>query len=274
MRTSQLQTWHRRQLLFGGLATLAARKLFAQTDRAALVEDLVAANRILFAQGIVDAFGHVSVRSAPNVARYLISRSLAPAQVVNTDIIEYDLDSNPAAGESRTGYRERFIHGEVYRARPDVMSVVHCHAPSLIPFGITRTPLRPVYHNSSFVGEGIPVFEIRDGAGDTDMLVGSPELGRALAKVLANKPAALMRGHGAVIVGKSIVEAVARSVYLEVNARVQAQAMAMGTRIEYLSDGEVKKRAASGDEYTRAWELWKTQVAQSITQPAGARPQR
>jgi ribulose-5-phosphate 4-epimerase/fuculose-1-phosphate aldolase len=266
---SGMQTLHRRQLLFGGLATLAARKLFAQTDRAALIEDLVAANHILYAQGIVDAFGHVSVRTAPNAARYLISRSLAPAQVSAGDIIEYDLDSKPAAGDTRTAYRERFIHGEVYRVRPDVMSVVHCHAPSLIPFGITRVPLRPVYHNSSFVGEGIPVFEIREGAGDTDMLVGTPELGRALAKALGNKPAALMRGHGAVIVGKTLIDAVARSIYLDVNARVQAQAMAMGTRIDYLSDGEVKKRG-SADEYGRAWDLWKSQV----TQPAAARPPR
>jgi HCOMODA/2-hydroxy-3-carboxy-muconic semialdehyde decarboxylase len=126
-----------------------------------------------------------------------------------------------------------------------------------------------VYHNSSFVGEGIPVFEIRDAAGESDMLVGTRELGRALAKVLANKPAVLMRGHGAVIVGKSIIDAVARSVYLDVNARVQAQAMAMGTRIDYLSDGEVKKRGAT-DEYTRAWELWKSQVIP----PAAVRPQR
>ena len=259
----------RRQILFSGLAVVIARKLIAQTTRAALIEDVVAANHILFAQGIVDAFGHVSVRTAPNAARYLISRSLAPAQVTASDIIEYDLDSNPAAGDTRTSYRERFIHGEIYRARPDVMSIVHCHAPSLIPFSITKVPLRPVYHNSSFVGEGIPVFEIRDTAGDSDMLVGTPELGRALAKVLANKPAVLMRGHGAVIVGKSIIDAVARSVYLDVNARVQAQAMAMGTRIDYLSDGEVKKRGAT-DEYTRAWELWKSQV----TPPAAVRPQR
>jgi len=259
----------RRQILFSGLAVVIARKLTAQTIRAALIEDVVAANHILFAQGIVDAFGHISVRTAPNAARYLISRSLAPAQVTASDIIEYDLDNNPAAGDTRTSYRERFIHGEIYRARPDVMSIVHCHAPSLIPFSITKVPLRPVYHNSSFVGEGIPVFEIRDTAGDSDMLVGTPELGRALAKVLANKPAVLMRGHGAVIVGKSIIDAVARSVYLDVNARVQAQAMAMGTRIDYLSDGEVKKRGAT-DEYTRAWELWKSQV----TPPAAVRPQR
>ena len=137
---------------------------------------------------------------------------------------------------------------------------MHCHAPALIPFGITRIPLRPVYHNSSFVGEGVPIFEIREAGGDTNMLVETPELGRALAKTLGDKPAVLMRGHGAVIVGKSIIEAVARSVYLEENARMQAQAMAMGARITYLDEGEVKKRAGESDPYGRAWDLWKRQV--------------
>jgi HCOMODA/2-hydroxy-3-carboxy-muconic semialdehyde decarboxylase len=130
----------------------------------------------------------------------------------------------------------------------------------LIPFGITKIPLRPVYHNSSFIGEGVPVFEIREAGGDTDMLISTPELGKALAKTLGNKPAVLMRGHGAVIVGKSIIEAVARSVYLEVNARVQAQAMAMGQRITYLDEGEVKKRSEDPDPYGRAWDLWKQQA--------------
>jgi len=146
----------------------------------------------------------------------------------------------------------------VSEIRPEI---VHCHAPALIPFGLTKIPLRPVYHNSFFVGEGVPVFEIREAGGDTNMLVETPELGRALAKTLGNKPAVLMRGHGAVIVGKSIIETVARSVYLEVNARVQAQAMAMGARITYLDEGEVKKRSADPDPYGRAWELWKRQAA-------------
>lgn len=252
--------------MFAGAAALATR-IAAQTPREspsrdALIDDVVTANHILAAQEIVDAFGHVSVRTAPGAGRYLISRSVAPAQVTAADVMELDLDSKPAAGEKRTSYRERFIHGEIYRVRPDVMSIVHCHAPALIPFGITRIPLRPVYHNSSFVGEGVPVFEIREGGGDTNMLVETAELGRALAKALGNKPAVLMRGHGAVIVGKSIIESVARSVYLEVNARVQAQAMAMGQRISYLDEGEVKKRAEDPDPYGRAWDLWKRQVMQ------------
>jgi ribulose-5-phosphate 4-epimerase/fuculose-1-phosphate aldolase len=258
----------RREFLIGGAALLLGRKLLAQTvSREALIEDVVTANHILAAQEIVDAFGHVSARTSPGAGRYLISRSVAPAQVTAADIMELDLDSKPpvvaGGGDKRTSYRERFIHGEIYRVRPDVMSIVHCHAPSLIPFGITKIPLRPVYHNSSFIGEGVPVFEIREAGGDTDMLVSTPALGRALAKALGNKPAVLMRGHGAVIVGKNIIEAVARSVYLEVNARVQAQVMSMGARATYLDEGEVKKRSADPDPYGRAWDLWKRQVSQA-----------
>jgi HCOMODA/2-hydroxy-3-carboxy-muconic semialdehyde decarboxylase len=246
----------RRRFLLAAGAALTVPRLSAQT-RAALIENLVAANHILYAQGVVDAFGHISGRTGAN--RFLLSRSIAPAQVAVSDIVEWDLDANPIGGDAPPGYSERFIHSEVYRARPDVMSVVHCHAPSLIPFGITGIPLRPVFHNSSFVGEGVPVFEIRAAAGDTDMLVRTAELGRALARTLGNKPAVLMRGHGAVIVGRSVEQAVARAVYLEVNARIQAQAMAMGQRVTYLSDGEVKARMGT-NEYTRAWEMWKSQV--------------
>jgi len=257
---SELQ---RRGFLFSGAAALVARLTGQQASRDSLIDDVVTANHILAAQEIVDAFGHVSVRTAPGAGGYLISRSIAPAQVTAADIMELDLDSKPVGGDKRTSYRERFIHGEIYRVRPDVMSIVHCHAPALIPFGITKVPLRPVYHNSSFVGEGVPVFEIREAGADTNMLVETPELGRALAKALGNKPAVLMRGHGAVIVGKHIIEAVARSVYLEVNARVQAQAMAMGQRVTYLDEGEVKKRSEDPDPYGRAWELWKHQALQS-----------
>jgi len=256
----------RRGFLFAGAAaaaTVATRLTGQPASRESLIDDVVTANHILAAQEIFDAFGHVSVRTAPGASRYLISRSVAPAQVTTADIMELDLDNRPVGGDKRTSYRERFIHGEIYRVRPDVMSVVHCHAPALIPFGITKVPLRPVYHNSSFVGEGVPVFEIREAGADTDMLVSTPELGRALAKALGSKPAVLMRGHGAVIVGKSIIEAVARSVYLEVNARVQAQALAMGQRITYLDEGEVKKRSEDPDPYGRAWDLWKRQATQS-----------
>jgi ribulose-5-phosphate 4-epimerase/fuculose-1-phosphate aldolase len=259
-----MQPFRRRDFMAAGAAFLTSRTLFAQNppvaDRRILIQDLVLANHILAAQGIVDGFGHVSVRL--EAERYLLSRSLAPASVAAADIIEYNLDSNPVAPETRGSYKERFIHGEIYRARPDVMSIVHCHAASLIPFGITKIPLQPVYHMSSFVGEGVPVFEIREESANTDMLVSTPALGRALAKTLGNKPAALMRGHGAVIVGPSIIEAVSRAVYLEVNARVQAQAMALGKDITYLSPAEVKNRDGNSDA-DRSWNLWKQQAAQN-----------
>jgi HCOMODA/2-hydroxy-3-carboxy-muconic semialdehyde decarboxylase len=267
---SGMANFRRRELLLGGTAFAAARTLLGENarvlapgyrERQAMIDDLVTANHILFAQGIFDAFGHVSVRPTTGGATYFMARSIAPAQVTADDIIEYDLNGNPVdKREVRSAYLERFIHNEIYRARPQVRSIVHCHAASLIPFGITGVPLRPVFHNSSFVGEGIPIFEIREGAGDTDMLVGNAALGRALAGVLGDKPAALMRGHGAVIVANTLIDAVARSVYLEENARIQAQAMAMGQNVNYLSPGEVQKRG-SANEFSRAWELWKAQVS-------------
>ena len=223
-----------------------------------LLEDLVAANHILAAEGVVDGYGHVSVRHDKNPNRYLIARSMAPELVTADDIVELDLDSVPVDLRGRKLYLERFIHGEIYKARPDVKSVVHHHSPAVIPFGVSKVPLRPVYHMASFVGLGVPLFEIRDAGGVTDMLVGSPQLGSALAKVLGDKPAALMRGHGAVVVGRTVVESVGRSIYLQMNARLQAQAMALGSDITYLDAGEVAKtQGLGGGGYERAWELWK-----------------
>lgn len=225
-----------------------------------VIDDLVAANRILASERVLDAFGHVSVRHPRSADRFLLGRSVAPALVTAADIIEYDLDGNPVDARGRASYRERFIHGEIYRARRDVKAVVHCHTASLIPFGITRVPLRAVFHQSAFVADGIPVFEIRDAAGMTDMLIGDATLGRALAQTLAAKPAVLMRGHGAVIVGDSIPSVVGRSVYLDVNAQAQARAMALGGKVTYLSAEEARLYVAPNN-YDRAWELWKKQIA-------------
>jgi HCOMODA/2-hydroxy-3-carboxy-muconic semialdehyde decarboxylase len=225
-----------------------------------LIDDLVTANHILAAHNIVDGFGHVSVRSASD--RFLLSRSLAPASVTAADIIEFDLDCKPVLADNRKFYKERFIHSEIYRVRPDVVSVTHFHALSVIPFGITPVPLRPVYHMSSFVGEGVPVFEIRAVSSDTDLLISTPELGKALAKTLADKPAALMRGHGAVVVAGSLMEAVSRSIYLDCNARAQAQALALSSEVVYLSPAEVNNRRGNSDT-SRDWNLWKQQVAPS-----------
>ena len=224
-----------------------------------LIEDLVAANRILADQGVLDGYGHVSARHDRDPDRYLLSRSLAPELVTAGDIMEYDLDSRPVDARGRTAYLERFIHGEVYRARPDVKAIVHHHAPSVIPFGTSTVPLRPLYHMAAFLGGGVPVFDIRAAAGGpTDMLVSSAALGQALGRTLGEHPAVLMRGHGAVVVGASLLQAVARSVYMEIDARVAAQAIALGGEVRYL-DAEEARRAQAAVEATfgRPWELWK-----------------
>ncbi len=221
-----------------------------------LIENLEAANRILADQGVFDAFGHVSVRHDRDPGRYLMSRSLAPALVTATDLMEYDLESVPAEPGGRSLYLERFIHGEIYKVRPDVGAIVHHHSPSVIPFGVSRQPLRPISHMAAFLGAGVPVFEIRAAGGMTDLLVRTPALGQALARTLGASAAALMRGHGAVVVGPTIQHAVARSVYMEVNARLQQQAMALGP-VTYLDPEEARKADATvSDSYERPWELW------------------
>jgi HCOMODA/2-hydroxy-3-carboxy-muconic semialdehyde decarboxylase len=228
----------------------------------ALIEDLVAANHILYEEGVVDGYGHVSARHDKDPNRYLLARSVAPELVTADDIVEFDLDSNPVDPRGRRFYLERFIHGEIYKARPDVKSVVHHHSPAVIPFGVTKVPLRPVFHMAAFVGEGVPVFEIRDFGGMTNMLVSDAKLGAGLARTLGDKPAVLMRGHGAAVVGVSVHQSVARSVYLQLDARLQAQAMALGGEITYLDPQEVKKMEdLGGVGYERAWELWKRKVS-------------
>src|SRR5499427_2447983 len=253
---------YRRELLsLGVFALLPQVRLIAQAPPD-LIEDLVAANHILATEGIVDGYGHVSVRSPRNKDRFFLSRSLAPESVTAADILEHGLDGEAIDPKGKTSYKERFIHSEIYRARPDVNAVVHCHAPSLIPFGVTKVPLRPMYHQSAFLAAGVPVFEIRDAAGMTNMLIETQALGAALAKTLGNKPAVLMRGHGAVVVADSIPNVVGRSIYLDLNARIQLQAIQLfeyaqhGTPITPISPEEAQKYAAT-DNYGRAWELWK-----------------
>jgi HCOMODA/2-hydroxy-3-carboxy-muconic semialdehyde decarboxylase len=223
-----------------------------------LIDDLVAANRILADQNVLDGWGHVSVRHPRDPNRYLLSRSRAPELVTADDIMEFDLDSNPVDGRGRPLYSERFIHGEIYKARPDVMAIVHSHALALIPFGITKTPLQPVYHRSAFISAGVPVFEIRERAGMTDMLIRDRALGHALADVLGDHPAALMRGHGAVIVGPSIQRVVGRSIFLPLSATLQLQAAALGGPVTYLDAEEARKiEAREGYGLARSWEAWK-----------------
>ncbi len=247
-------------LLRAGLAAavLVPRRGWAQAPARRVEEDLVAANRILADQGVLDGYGHVSVRAPGKPDRFLMSRSLAPEMVTEADLLEHDLDGNAAAPPGATLFLERFIHAGVYRARPDVSAVVHSHSPSVVPFAATGTPLRPLYHMSAFLGAGVPVFDIRAVAGDTDMLVRTPALGQALAKVLGAHPVALMRGHGAVVVATDLPRAVFRSVYTELNARLQAQAMALGRKVTYLDAGEAKKASATMEATAmRPWELWR-----------------
>ena len=231
-----------------------------------LIEDLVVAYRILAEFRIIDAYGHVSVRSDRDPNRYLIARSLAPELVTEADIMEYDLDSNPIDAAGRASVNERFIHGEAYKVRPEVMCVVHNHSPTVVPFSVTGVPLRPIFHMAAFVGLGVPVFEIRDFEQGTDMLVRTPALGKALAGVLGDKPAALMRGHGSVVVGENVARAVGRSVYLEQSAQMQLQAMQIagpGGAITYLDEAESIAGSKTQD-YGRAWPLWRQRALEKL----------
>ncbi|HZQ75529.1 MAG TPA: class II aldolase/adducin family protein [Burkholderiales bacterium] len=223
----------------------------------ALLDDLVAASRILADQGVLDAYGHVSARSDKRADRYIMSRSRAPALVTAADLVEHDLDSAPVA-DKRKGFIERYIHGEIYRARPDVMAVVHSHSPSVIPFGVTKTKLRPVYHMGSFLWSGAPVFEIRREREDNDLLVRDKPLGVALARCLGGCSCVLMRGHGMTVVGDGVPEAVFRAIYTEMNARLQLQAHGLEGPIEFLSEKEGRgSSAANRGTLERPWELWK-----------------
>jgi HCOMODA/2-hydroxy-3-carboxy-muconic semialdehyde decarboxylase len=245
------------------LALLAATPALAQPPDtkpdAKLVEDLVAANRILYDQGVVDGFGHVSARHDKDPGKYLLARSMAPGLVTSADILEFDLDSNASNAQGRAVYLERFIHGEIYKLRPDVKAVIHSHSPAIIPFGATGVPLKPIYHMSAFLGTGVPTFEIRDAGGpSTDMLVRSHALGTALAKSLGSASVLLMRGHGNVVVGDGVRIAVFRAVYTEINARLQSDAFRIGGgQVTYLNDQEAAKATEVNAQVAgRAWDLW------------------
>lgn len=233
-----------------------------------LLDDLVDANLILFNEGVVDAFGHVSVRHPEHPDRYYMSRNMAPGLVTRDDLIEFDLDGNPVRPDDRKVYLERFIHGELYRARPDVMAVIHSHSPSVVPFSAVKSnPLRPMCHMSGFIGEGAPVFEIRDVAGDgTDLLITSPELGVALSDSLADNNVVLMRGHGSTVVANTLKKAVYRAVYVEVNAKLQSEATRLGP-IEFMTAAEARTAMENIEgQVERPWQLWKMRARQARAQ--------
>lgn len=223
-----------------------------------LLEELALANQILVNEGVLDGFGHISARHPSNNERFLIARSMAPALVTPDDIIEVDLNGNVHDSQGRQTYVERFIHSAIYKARPDVMSVIHSHSPAVIPFGVTGARLRPICHMSGFLGAITPVFEIRYSAGEnSDLLVSNQMLGEALASVLGQANVALMRGHGSVTVGISIKQTVFRGIYTESNARLQAEASRLG-EITFLTEAECKATSDLNDKHIdRPWEMWK-----------------
>ncbi len=227
----------------------------------AIIEDLVAGNRILADQNVLDAFGHVSIRHPANPDRFLMSRNLAPALVTADDIIEYDLESSPVNANGRSSFIERFIHSEIYKARPDIRAIAHTHSPTVIPFGVTQVPMKPISQMGSFLWAGVPVFEIRSAGGMTNLLVSNSAFGKALAATLGDKAAVLLRGHGNVVVGPSIQLAVARAIYMEGNARLQITAMTLGGPITFVEKEEAEKfDAGFQQQIQRPWELWKSRV--------------
>jgi ribulose-5-phosphate 4-epimerase/fuculose-1-phosphate aldolase len=240
---------------------MADKALFGVSPE--LVQDLVDANHILFRLGVVDGFGHVSVRHPDDPGLFIISRSMAPALVSASDLMCIRLDGRPVSDDAPASYLERFIHGEIYRARSDVLAVVHSHSAAVIPFGVVPgVPLRPISHMGGFIGEGAPVFEIRNTAGpNSDMLVRNNELGAALAQSLGKHSIVLMRGHGSTVVGTlNVRQAVYRAVYAEMNARLQSEALRLGSPV-YLTEAEAAGAAQANDnQQDRAWNLWKREV--------------
>jgi ribulose-5-phosphate 4-epimerase/fuculose-1-phosphate aldolase len=230
----------------------------ASQDKESLFSDLVAANRILADQGVVDGYGHVSVRHPTNPNHFYISRWLAPDLVTESDIVELDLNCIPVTGDQRKLYSERFIHSEIYKVRPDVKSVVHTHAPTVVLMGVSGEPLVPIYHMTGFIGAGLPIFDIRKSFGMTNMLITDAARGKALAESLGNHSAALMRGHGGITVGSSLSHSVGRSVYLKIDAELQLQVL--GRKIESLAPEEARLAEAGNQDFPKDWDLWKRKV--------------
>lgn len=227
-----------------------------------LVEDLVLANHILFDQGVVDGFGHASVRHDKRSDRFLLARNMAPGRVSREDIIEFNFDGDPVNAQGRKVYLERFIHAEIYRRRPDVMAVVHSHSHAIVPLSVVKGfRMKAVFHMAGFVGQGAPVFEIRETGGEeTDLLISNSHLGRALAEKFDASDIVLMRGHGSTVVADSLKKVVYRAVYAELNARYVLDASALG-EVVYLTEGE--SRAARGNvegQVQRPWDLWVEQA--------------
>ena len=234
--------------------------------RVALIEDLVAANRILYDQGVLDAFGHVSARDPQDPNHFLMARALAPGLVTADDIMEFDLDGKPLDQRGRRIYVERYIHAEIYRARPDVNAVVHSHSPGVLPFGVSQTKLRAMVQTGWFLGDGAPVFDAAAAGGKLGFLINTPALGKAVAQKLGSGTVVLLRAHGDAVVGPRLRAATANALATEISARLEMQAIALGTPIKFLTPEEARSQGAmaadpnatGGEE--REWEMWKEQA--------------
>jgi ribulose-5-phosphate 4-epimerase/fuculose-1-phosphate aldolase len=254
-------------LLLAGLSETPAQtpSIGAAGIDGALLEDMVIGSRILADFGVLDGFGHVSVRHPTNPNRFLMARSLAPALVTADDIMEFDLEGSAVDARGRAVFLERFIHSEIYKARPDVMGVVHTHSAGVIPFSVTNVPLRAMFHNPSFLAAGAPVWDIRKDFGETNMLVSDSAKGKSLAKMLGEKSVVLMRGHGDVTVGPSVKMAVFRAYYTDVNAKLQSQAIALGGEINYLTPGEGEQADKTNFVVLdRIWNLWRMRILPTL----------
>ncbi len=232
------------------------------TDLEQAYRELAIANRILAREDVVDAYGHVSIRHPDDPSRYLLARSLSPALVTPDDLMTFDLVGEPI-NDSRRPYGERPIHGGIYETHPNVHAVVHNHSHAVIPYGVTGVPLRPIVHVGSGIGQTIPIWDIADSFGHTNMLVLNMDQGRDLAKCLGENRVALMRGHGCVVVGPNLKEAVMVSIYLQVNAQLQSAAMQMGAAhgrdVKYLTPEEERLYSEvhfSPLSMDRAWEYF------------------
>jgi len=220
------------------------------------IDNLVTANRILARENVVDAFGHISMRHPDDPSRYFLACSRSPELVEADDILEFSLDNQCIDDRGKSLCIERPIHGALYQARPDILSVIHNHSTAVIPFGVTKTPLRPIVHVAARIGHQVPVWDIHDDFGDTDILVSSNDQGHSLARAMGNGRVILMRGHGATVAGFSVQDAVMTAVYLQVNAQLQMEAMRLG-EVTYLHPGEVDVRLARSQKFLgndRAWE--------------------
>ncbi len=235
------------------------------------LQELVTANRILAREGVVDAYGHVSIRHPERPDRYILSQSRAPDLVDVDDLMEYTLDGDPIDQQGRSLYTERPIHGGIYEARDDVLAIVHNHSPAVVPFSVTGTPLRPILHLAALTGPELPVWDIRDNFGDTNLLVTTMEQGRDLARCLGGRRVSLMRGHGCVVAGNSIREVVMASIYLQVNAGLLLESLRLG-EVKYLSPGEIESMTESQMSLTgqeRAWQYWANRAGRANQDRAG-----